>query len=348
MRTVLFILILISSCRVASGQAFRLNEEDGWSPLPEPAAGSAEEGLRNARRAIAKEAWDQAETICRDWLARFTSTAQIRPLLGDQDVPVVEVEQAQSPLVGDVRLLLGDALRARGELYPAAVEYETVARTYPDSPAWLDAVERCYEIAVIWANKEPEFLLGIFPVSDWTEEVEELLIRVQERVPGSILAERAGFALMEFYFRNENYRLTADMAAIVLENHPTTPQADLARRRIVDANRRLWKGPENDLSGLEEASSILSYFIAEDPVAAQRIDSAQQLREVQEDLVQSQWLTAKWYLRSGDPVSAAYEVSRLSDRFSDTALWPEIKAWATEKVRPLIPIPLRSLVDELP
>ena len=55
--------------------------------------------------------------------------------------------------------------------------------------------------------------------------MEELLIRVQERVPGSILAERAGFALMEFYFREENYRLTADMAAIVLENHPTTPQA---------------------------------------------------------------------------------------------------------------------------
>ena len=53
---------------------------------------------------------------------------------------------------------------------------------------------------------------------------------MQERVPGSILAERAGFALMEFYFREENYRLTADMAAIVLENHPTTPQADLARR----------------------------------------------------------------------------------------------------------------------
>ena len=138
------------------------------------------------------------ETICRDWLTRFTSTARIRPLLGDQDVPVVQVEQAQSPLVGEVRLLLGDALRARGELYPAAVEYETVARSYPDSPAWLDAVERCYEIAVIWSQKEPEFLLGIFPVSDWTEEVEELLIRVQERVPGSILAERAGFAALSF------------------------------------------------------------------------------------------------------------------------------------------------------
>ena len=43
-----------------------------------------------------------------------------------------------------------------------------------------------------------------------------------------------------------------------------------------------------------------------------------------------------------------YEVSRLADRYADTALWPKIKAWATEKVRPLIPIPLRSLVDELP
>ncbi len=81
MRTVLFILILLSSSRIASGQAFRLNDEDGWSPLPEPAAGSAEEGLRNARRAIATESWNQAETICRDWLARFTSTAQIRHLL---------------------------------------------------------------------------------------------------------------------------------------------------------------------------------------------------------------------------------------------------------------------------
>ena len=168
MRTGLFILILAVTSQTASGQAYRLNDEDGWSPLPEPAAGSAEEGLRT-RRAIARKL-GSSETICRDWLTRFTSTARIRPLLGDQDVPVVQVEQAQSPLVGEVRLLLGDALRARGELYPAAVEYETVARSYPDSPAWLDAVERCYEIAVIWSQKEPEFLLGIFPVSDWTEE----------------------------------------------------------------------------------------------------------------------------------------------------------------------------------
>ena len=29
------------------------------------------------------------------------------------------------------------------------------------------------------------------------------------------------------HFREENYCLTADMAAIVSENHPTTPQADL-------------------------------------------------------------------------------------------------------------------------
>ena len=87
---------------------------------------------------------------------------------------MVEVEQAQSPLVGEVRLLLGDALRARGELYPAAVEYETVARSIQTLPLGWMPYERCYEIAVIWSKQEPEFLLGIFPVSDWTEEVEEL------------------------------------------------------------------------------------------------------------------------------------------------------------------------------
>ena len=181
---------------------------------------------------------------------------------------MVEVEQAQSPLVGEVRLLLGDALRARGELYPAAVEYETVARSYPDSPAWLDAVERCYEIAVIWSKQEPN--------SCWAFSRLRLDRRSRRTPdPGARTGSRkhlgraGGLCPDGVYFREENYRLTADMAAIVLENHPTTPQADLARRRIVDANRRLWKGPENDLSGLEEASSILSYFIAEDPVAAQ-------------------------------------------------------------------------------
>ena len=230
-------------------------------------------------------------------------------------------------------------------MYPAAVEYETVARSYPDSPAWLDAVERCYEIAVIWSKQEPEFLLGIFPLTDWTEEVEELLIRVQERVPGSILAERAGFALMEFYFRK---RITGSPPTWRRLFWKTIPPRlrPICPTRIVDANRRLWKGPENDLSGLEEASSILSYFIAEDPVAAQRIDSAQQLRSprrfgairvVNRPVVPS----------LGDPVSAAYEVSRLADRYADTALWPKIKAWATEKFGP-DSHPLRSLVDELP
>ena len=137
------------------------------------------------------------------------------------------------------------------------------------------------------------------------------------------------------------------MAAIVLENHPTTPQADLARRRIVDANRRLWKGPENDLSGLEEASSILTYFIAEDPVAPSRIDSAQQLREVQEDLVQSEW----------SPPSGTFAPEIPSVRRMKSAAWPtgtptppvaKNQSLGHRKVRPLIPIPLRSLVDELP
>ena len=36
MRTVLFMLILVGTSNVASGQAFRLNDEDGWSPLPNP------------------------------------------------------------------------------------------------------------------------------------------------------------------------------------------------------------------------------------------------------------------------------------------------------------------------
>lgn len=55
MRTVLFMLILVGTSNVASGQAFRLNDEDGWSPLPEPAAGSAEEGLRNARHSLVQK-----------------------------------------------------------------------------------------------------------------------------------------------------------------------------------------------------------------------------------------------------------------------------------------------------
>ena len=64
------------------------------------------------------------------------------------------------------------------------------------------------------------------------------------------------------------------------------------------------------ISGLEEASSILSYFMAEDPVAAQRIDSSNFVR-----------FKKIWCNRSGQPPSGTFALEIRQWRMK-SAVWP--------------------------
>jgi outer membrane protein assembly factor BamD (BamD/ComL family) len=78
---------------------------------------------------------------------------------------------------------------------------------------------------------------------DAGDVAEELLIRIQERLPGSRLAELAGIELADYYFARRKMDLAAEMYSIFLQNNPRSEFVSKARRRLIYAHLASFKGP---------------------------------------------------------------------------------------------------------
>ena len=204
-------------------------------------------------------------------------------------------------------MIRGDALVAQGSYYSALYDYEFVARSHPSSAAFVQAITREYEIAKIFASGVRRKFLGMRLLLAY-DEAQEIFIRVQERLPGSQLAEQAGLALGDFYYRRREMQLAADTYSVFIENYPHSESIPLARRRLIFANIASYKGPEFDDVGILEARAQLEQLEAISPAQAQRIGAQALILRINESEAEKMLTTAQWYLAINDPISAEYTI----------------------------------------
>lgn len=284
----LVVVGLMAIAMPAGAQEYRLGDDDEWEAVRENAAGSPAAQLERIRAQLADGNWDRVEFLATRWIDSHTDHR----------------------LAPEAYLIRGDALFGRGDQYEALFDYEYLIRAYPGSDAFVRALEREYRIALNFISGRKRKVLG-FRVASALEEAEELLIRVQERLPGSRLAEQAAITLGDHYFAQRRMSLAAEMYAIFLRNHPTSIDVTKARKRLIAANLAAFAGPEFDASGLIEARTRIEELLVTDPAAVADLDTTAILVRVEESLAEKQLRTAQWYARSGDPISAERVLRRL-------------------------------------
>lgn len=286
------------SCLVATATAqesYQLDEQDQWELESSPKADSPAGRLAAARKILAEGRPGRSLNLVERWMER----------------------NAYSDLMPEAMLLKGDSLVALNDEYEALYEYEYIVRRYPASPAFTMASAREYEIAVRYAHGLRRKLFGL-RIMDASEEAEELFIRIQERVPGSQLAESSGMELANLYFRQRRMNLAADMYALFIEKYPRSNYIDTARRRLIYANLATFKGPEFDPVGLLEAKAELRQLIATEPAEAERIGARALIMRITESQAQKLLTTATWYERVGDPIAAEFAIRRLVERYPES------------------------------
>ena len=298
MATTALIGVLIGGfCGPASGQEiFKLGPDDEWKHESTPAMGSPAASLSRARVLLAEGRFDRALNMANRWMQRFPT----------------------SPLLPEAYLLRGDALVGIGDEYEALYDYEFLARKYPGSVVFSLALEREYEIAVKYANGLRRKIFG-FRLIDATDEAEELLIRIQERLPGSGLAEKAGLELAGMYFRHRRMSLAAEAYAVFIERYPRSTEIGFSRRRLIYANIATFKGPQFNIVGLLEAKAELEQLAIRRPAEAERIGAGALIRRIEESESNKMLTTANWYLNEGDPIAAEYTIRQLVQRFPRSA-----------------------------
>ncbi len=212
----------------------------------------------------------------------------------------------------DAYLLRGDAKLMMGNEYQALYDYEAIAKQFYGTPAFPKAIEREAEIANRYLNGLKRKWFGWLRLERATTLGEELMIRVQERMPGSQLAEQAALDLGDYYYRGRDLPLAADMYGIIVRNYPDSRYRKFAALREIYANIAAFKGPSYDRSPLVEARILIDDFQMRYPADAEQAGITTQLETWVDESDAAHLLnTAKWYLNRGDEASARLTFRRL-------------------------------------
>lgn len=295
----------------------KLDPSGQWQPAATPAPGTDEAVIADTRKLLAEDEPDKAYELINEWIDRK--------------------ERSGSPLLPAAYLARGDAQTASGDEFDALYDYESIIKQFAGSPEYITAVERELEIAVKYTNGLERKFLGIRFV-DATDLGEELLIRVQERLPGSRLAERAGIELADHYYRTRDLELASDAYDLFLQNYPNSSYRMKAMQRRIYSALARFKGPRYDGSALLNAQVLIRRFMTLYPEEARQsgLDEAL-LNRVDESGAQQLLTTAKWYIRTADLVSARYTLRDLLKKHpftgaaDETVRIVEDRGWGADK-----------------
>ncbi|MFO0830011.1 MAG: outer membrane protein assembly factor BamD [Phycisphaerales bacterium] len=286
----------VGASAAAQSEEYKLDSTDRWAKAREIEPGSEEAQLIEARRALAIGDPARAKLLANRFL-------EAHPL---------------SLLRSDALLLRGDAKMALDDEYEALFDYEEIARKYPGSEVFVTALEREYDIAKEYAAGKRRKFFGTFRIVSTYDDAQELLIRIQERLPGSELAEKAGMSLADFYFGNRELAMAADAYDLFVQNYPRSPQLTKARLRLIYSYLAAFKGPEYDGTGLFEAKRRLRDLQVTEPALAQEVGADAILVRVYESEASKLLSTADWYWRADDAISAELFIRRLVKQYPDS------------------------------
>lgn len=221
------------------------------------------------------------------------------------------------PLTPEALLLRGDAKVAQREFYKSLFDYEQLLRRFPASPQFQVALERELEVARAFIGGTRRKFLGMRILAAGGEG-EELLIRIQERAPGSLIAETSGIELGDYYYSKGEMFLASEMYSIFAENYPNSQWSQRAMQRRVGAYLGLYKGPEFDATGLIEAERYIEDYRDAHPGEAERFGADEIKVRINDQLAQKDLAVARWYQQQGKLVSAQFMFKRVIADYPQT------------------------------
>jgi outer membrane protein assembly factor BamD (BamD/ComL family) len=297
-RLITIATIALPTIAAAQSSEFELTETGEWTQTEAPEPGTDAAFMAEMTKLIAEGNPGSASDKLGSWLERNKRT--------------------RNPSIPQGYYLHALARYENDREYKALFSLESIIQDFPDSPYFLRAVELEYKIGLDYINGKKRRFLGM-RIENARPTGEELIIRTQERVPGSELAEQAAMTLADHYYKRRELKLAADMYSIFRQNYPNSPRVQRAMLREIEANIARFKGPRYDGSGLLDAKLLIEEYQRQFPADAIRSGITEGLDAwIDESAAQQVLDTARWYLRVDDDASARFVLARLIRRHPAT------------------------------
>ncbi|MHC4975894.1 MAG: outer membrane protein assembly factor BamD [Planctomycetota bacterium] len=296
-------LAIMAQAVSAQVTEYTLEPDGSLRATRQPAAGSDEAAVAQARALLAQDRPSAALDTIDDWIRQNDFEGG-----------------GTSEWLAEAYLLKGDCLLAMRREYKALLVYEPLIERFPASDSFVAAIQRELDVAQAYSDGLRRRVLG-FRTGKTRTIAEELMIRAQERMPGSVVAERAAIMLAEHYYKTRQMELASEAFDLYLLNFPDGPNRARAMQGRIYANIAQFKGPRYDTSTILDAQQQIRTFMRMMPSDAERlgIDAALLIR-LDDSLAGQQMETARWYLRRGEDASARYILKRVMRDHPESAL----------------------------
>lgn len=324
-RLALLALFVLAACGGAAGQdrkppTWELGSGGRWRPTDAPATQPiADETLDRVEEMIRNGQGSAAKKIVVAWIRSRPKDAPNR------DRAVF--------LLGQANFVIGSSARIS-----AFYNFDEVLDLYPDSRYFYPALERQFDIADAYLRGYKNRFIGL-PMLSAESEATEMLYRIQQRAPGSPLAERALLRVADHYYATGDFDLAADAYAAYVRNYPRSPNLPRVRLRQAFSSLAQFRGIKFDATPVIDARQQLVNLANDYPRLAEEENVAALLRRIDEALARKLLETADFYRRTDKPRGAVYHYRYLVERFPDSPEAEEARqrlarmpAWAVEQV----------------
>lgn len=228
---------------------------------------------------------------------------------------------------------------------------------YPESRFFYPALELQYRIADEFLKGHKRKLLGI-PMFKADQEAIDMLFRIQERSPGSPLAERALLRSADYYFSTSDWELAADAYGAYARSYPRSPEIGRVRLQRALASFAQFRGIRHDASPLLDARAQFEEVKTRYPELAQQSNVQKFIDTIDTTLARKMLVVADFYRRTHKPKAAAFTLLTLIASYpllpeADTARkelaqLPQAAVQQAEAIRPSAASATRPIGPEKP
>jgi outer membrane protein assembly factor BamD len=188
----------------------------------------------------------------------------------------------------------------------------------PDSRLYYASLERQYEIADKFLKGYKRRFMYI-PMFGGQEEAIEMLFRIQQRSPGSPMAEKALLRTADYYFADAQFDLAADAYQAYERAFPRSPLIARVKLRRAFSNLAQVRGLRFDATPAIDARAQFVDIVREYPELASDENLGAVIERIDATFAQKVLETADFYHRTHEPVAAVYNYRFVIRTFPNTA-----------------------------
>ena len=307
----------LTSCSPSSSPGKGFEWSGGkWSPTTQPSVENDESKIIILRQLLENGHYAKAVKGANKFIKKYPSSLYLE----------------------EIMMLAGQAEFARQRYFQAFEWFEKQLKRFPDGKFFQRALEKEFAVAEAFLGGKKRIVVGFLRLSARDEGL-EILARVAEHSPGSVIARRAMIRIGDYHYEAQKHARAVGAYDNYLEMFPKAPNAGYAMLRAARATYAQFMGIEFDNTPLLEARQRFKIFTERFPLAAKKENVARIITEIDNILAEKLYSCGDYYLRKGNPSAAAFYYKQVQEKYADTlcARRAEISMKMLGDVTPMAP-----------